>query len=106
MIGARGKRNTLLPGAVSAAVLALALPSPASAQVFYPTDRYDCYAHQAITGGSVYVDSYQFKTGHLYAVGFRKPGSKTGLSKQFGQGAYKLSGKKIISTSGLPDTAP
>jgi hypothetical protein len=84
--------------ACAAALLVSA--SGASAQVFYPADRYDCVSYQAGTGHTVYVDSYQFQSGQRYAVGFRKAGAKTGLGKQFGHGTYKLSGKKIVSTSG------
>lgn len=66
---------------------------------FHPNDRYDCFAYQAITHIDVYVDSYQFHPDGTYAVGYRGP-QLTGLSTQFGKGAYRVSGDQIISTSG------
>jgi hypothetical protein len=88
--------------AVAAAVLAALAwdAGAASASAFHPTHRYDCYAPQAITGGLVYVVSYQFRTRHRYSEGFRSTTSRTGLSRTFSSGRYKLAGGKIVGLSG------
>lgn len=103
LLGTRAGRYRLLGLLASAVVLGLVLPGLASAQVFYPTDRYDCFITYA-DGGVHYVDSYQFETGQRYAVGYRKTSSTTGLGQQFGKGTYILSGKKIVSKRGYLTT--
>jgi hypothetical protein len=84
---------------LAAATALLLLPAVASASTFHPADRYDCFAPQALTGGTLYVNSYQFESRHRYAVGVRST-RLTGLSRQVGHGTYKVSGNRIVSLSG------
>src|SRR3954470_6360096 len=90
--------------AVAAALLAAVAwaAEAASASAFHPTHRYDCYAPQGITGGRAYVVSYQFKARRRYSEAFRSTTSRTGLSRTFSSGRYKVAGGKIVGLSGRP----
>jgi hypothetical protein len=85
---------------VTTVIASAALCSSASAGAFHPTHRYDCYPPPASNGVRSYVVSYQFRSHHRYSEGFRSTKGRTGLSKTFSNGRYKVAGGKIVGLSG------
>jgi hypothetical protein len=83
----------------AAATILLAAPSWASANYFRPNGVYDCSAYQAITGLFTYVDTYKFGKHRTYKFGLMGPKS-TKFHGPVSAGHYKLTGLKIIPTSG------
>lgn len=95
-----GHRHVVRSAAAAvAAILALGAAAGAAqaSSYFHPSYLYRCTAYQALTNSFVYVDSYQFKSGHRYAVGYQK-GYKLGGHIQSGR--YKLHGNRISGISG------
>jgi hypothetical protein len=68
-----------------------------AAGYFNPHAIYNCTAPQALTGTVAYIDSYQFKSGHRYSVGYQHNGHLAGTVHS---GRYKRVGDKLIPLSG------
>lgn len=91
------KLSTAAAGAAAAIFLASTAASAVAAGYFDPHAIYNCTAPQALTGQVAYIDSYQFRSGHRYTVGYQHNGHLAGKTQS---GTYKRVGNKIIPTSG------
>jgi hypothetical protein len=91
-----GKRRAgALAIAVVAAAVVVQAASASGRHYFHRNGFYNCTA--VLSTGSQYVDSYQFRSRHRYAVGHQRHGR---LTSHIRSGRYKLRGKRIVGVTG------
>ena len=94
----RGRRAIGLAAALGACAIAIGgLAAAADAAGYFdPHAIYNCTAPQP-GGGFIYIDSYQFKSGNRYSVGYQHNGHLVGHIRS---GLYKRAGNRLIGLSG------
>ena len=94
-------RSLRFGAAITAATLGAtaALAAGAQAGYFNPKGTYDCQVYQAGLGYFTHVDYYRFGANHTYYVALARSGWT--LKAPVTKGRYRLSGDRIIPSSGL-----